>query len=81
MINTSEIKLNKPIYYVPQYGGVTKVQICKINGDIAIIKPISNKKQYSAYPIALEYVCESPAIAKKCSKKWESWKRKENKKK
>ncbi|MGN1154680.1 MAG: hypothetical protein ACI4TK_00735 [Agathobacter sp.] len=80
MIKT-EIKLKEPIYYAPSYSGPIKVSIGKINDDIAIVKPYSKKGiDYQAFPVPLEYVCETADEAKRYGKRWEHWKR-QNKKK
>ena len=75
MVNANEIRYNEPIYYVPTYTSPTKVQICKINDDIAIVKPFSRKKEFRAFPIPLKFVCESLIYAKRCKRAWEHWKR------
>lgn len=81
MINANEMRYNKPVYYVPTYTGPTKVRICKINNDIAIVKPYSKKKEFHAFPIPLEFVCDSHEYAKRCGRAWEHWKRTQNKRK
>ena len=70
MINANEMRYNKPIYYVPTYTGPTKVRICKINNDIAIVKPYSKKKEFHAFPIPLEFVCDSHEYAKRWGRAW-----------
>lgn len=66
MINKENIKFFEPIYYVPTYSDICKVSIGKLVSDnVAIVKPYSKKKDFKAFPIAIEHIYENPIAAKK----------------
>ena len=77
MINKDKIKLNEQIYYVPSYGGVTRVKIIKIlSGDKLLVKQVSNKgKEFKPYTIPLLHVFNKAEHAHIGERAWESYMR------
>ncbi len=81
MIDTNLIKYNQPIYYVPYWQHPRKVEIIKVENDVATVKPYSKKHVYAVYKIPLRFVFDASKKAKRYGRSWESWKRKQKKQK
>ena len=78
MINKDKIKLNEQIYYVPSYGGVTRVKIIKIlSDDKLLVKQVSKNKnkEFKPYTIPLLHVFAKSEHAHIGERAWESYMR------
>ena len=76
------ITYNQPIYYIPQYGSAVNVSVLRVkeNG-MAVVVRNSKKQENTPFNMPLEFVFNDPKRASNSMRSWESYKKKEKKKK
>ena len=80
MININEIVFNEPLYFVPEYSGVTKVSIVKLLDDgSALVKQFSKKKDLKPFSRSIMYIYNNSKDAYRGRRAWETSKRKQKK--
>ncbi len=81
MIQKEKIIYNQPLYYVPQYGGATKVSILRVFGDgcALVVRRPKKDKDIKPFPIPLDFIFSTMQDACRSEREWEHWKRKHRK--
>ena len=84
MVNIDKIVLNEPIYYTPNWSGVTKISVIEIVNDNSIlVQPSQNKKgkKFKSFYMSPRFIFTEHEHAKRAGRDWEEHMRNRNKKK
>ena len=84
MVNIDKIVLNEPIYYTPNWGGVTKISVIEIVNDNSVlvqVPPSKKGKKFKPFYMSPKFIFTEHEQAKRAGRDWEEHMRNRNKKK
>lgn len=83
MIRKKAIIYNQPLYYVPQYGGATKVSVLRVfeDGCALVVRRPKKDKNIRPFPVPLDFIFDTMQDACRGEREWEHWAKKHRKEK